>query len=333
MSTPDNTFTLTGKDIVNVEYLSGSAKVSDGQPFELPPKVKPDGPGNFVITFTAGRHKTLAMAQGFIAAAGGSQYTLVVATSGDPIPNELNFYFGLNLTVRLPSGGRLDNIVIYLGQGSDGIHNNWWLGSPNLINVNRRAILVGTQSYVGTPSQPSRIAWRATAEMSTSGCSLSALSPTAPTAIKLLDVWGEGRIVVDQTVTGFCNSLNLNLEAQRISNGEDEGEPIPQQVPVFNFDFPYFPIPDHSVEFVTVMGAPIVAATAKEIVRVLDPVKGAVILYNIDPNSLAIWKQNKGNLIFKREPLDAPFDEISFPNVEVYRVPGAVNKLVDHDEL
>ncbi len=330
----DNTFTLTCKDIVNIEYQPDSACVSSGQPFDVPPSISNNGSGQWTIIFKAGRKKTSKVADSFTSVAGGSQYTLVV-NSSNKTPDELNFYFGLNVTVSLPSGGRLDNIIIYLGQGSEGLTNNWWLGSVNLINFNGKAVLLGTQSASETdPPQPSQIAWRATAKMSTSDCSLSALSPTVPTPIELLDVWGEGRIVDGTTVSGFNNSLNLNLEAKLISNGPQKDQPIPQQVPVFDFDFPYFPIPDGSVAFVTLMGAPIVPATAKEIVRVLNPKKGVVILYDPNPGDIAVWDDYKGDLIFKPdEKLEVPFSEITFPNPKVYGFPGIVDKIDDHDEL
>ncbi len=169
----DNTFTLTCEDIVNIQYRLNSAYISEGQPFDVPPDISNDGSGKWTITFKAGRDKTSAVAKSFTSVAGGSQDTLIVG-SGDETPDELNFYFGLNVTVELSDGGLLDDILIYLGQGNTLFTNNWWLGSINLINLNGRAVLLGTQN--------GQFAWRATADMSTSGCSISALSPTTPPA-------------------------------------------------------------------------------------------------------------------------------------------------------
>jgi len=166
-----NTFTLTCKDITNIQYRLNSAYISEGQEFDEQVDIMPDGLGNWTVTFTAGRQKTTPVATSFIAVAGGSEDMLAVRLAGDKMPKELNFYFGLNITVRLPNGRLLDDILIYLGQGSDEINNNWWLGSINLINLNGRAVLLGTQG--------SQIRWRATADMSTSGCVISALTAAA----------------------------------------------------------------------------------------------------------------------------------------------------------
>jgi hypothetical protein len=114
---------------------------------------------------------------------------------------------------------------------------------------------------------------------------------TACNFFPLLDVWGQGRVVMkDGQTSGFREAYNLDQKDQTIWNGPDAGKPIPNKIPVDSHDNPRFPIPDGSVLFMTTMGSPIVDATAKEMMRVLDPVKGVVYLYQPSSSSLATFK-------------------------------------------
>jgi hypothetical protein len=153
---------------------------------------------------------------------------------------------------------------------------------------------------------------------------------TEATHIPLLDVWGEGRIVTDSMTTGFTQAYNLNNAGQLITNGPDDGEPVPNLVPVSSQNSPVFPLPDGIVAFETLMGAPIIAQTATEMVRVLNPQTGVVILYDPNPADLGVWEANMGNLVAKpTDTLHAPFDQISITPALVYGFPN----VTDHDEL
>ncbi|MNH01746.1 hypothetical protein D4100_08515 [Serratia inhibens] len=158
----DNEFILTYSEIKNIEYRTNSAYVSSGQPFDVPPTITEQSSGSWKINFAAGRHKTSAVSKSFMAVTGGSSLTVIASDSWDKTPEELNFYFGLDISFKT-SG--FDNLLIYLAQGSSGAHNNWWLGSANLVNSNGTALLVGTQA--------NKIAWKALLNMSNSSCSLS----------------------------------------------------------------------------------------------------------------------------------------------------------------
>lgn len=158
----DNEFILTFSEIDNIKYRLNSAYVSSGQPFDVPPTINQQEDGSWKITFAAGRHKTIAVSKSFMAAAGGMPLTVVTAASGDKTPQELNFYFGLDISFKKAG---LDSLVIYLAQGSGGTDNNWWLGATNLVNSQGSVLLVGTLS--------GQIEWKALVNMSNSTCSLS----------------------------------------------------------------------------------------------------------------------------------------------------------------
>jgi hypothetical protein len=321
----DNEFTLTCSSITNISYIADSAVVSSGQPYDTPPEIETKGDDEWKITFKSGRHKTKSVADSFKSIVGNTTYAMITASSGDKTPDELNFFFGLDLSIKLPNGGALDTLPIYLGQGSNAFHNDWWLGARALVNASD-AYLLATQS--------GQVAWRAKVDMSNSSMSLSPKWPDTPSSFELLDVWGEGRIDDEGFITGFDNSLNLNKNTQMISNGPKKGQPIPQQVAVFNYDYPQFPLADGAVQFVTMMGALVVTVTAQEIVRVLNPKTGVVILYDPSSSDIRIFEENMGNLVYKpNDTLKSPFDEISIPNPRIYGFPGVTDDIVDHDEL
>lgn len=321
----DNEFTITCTDINNITYIGGSAVVSDGQPYDTPPEIQNKGNGKWKITFKSGRHKTKSVANSFKSTVGDTKYSMKTSSSGDKKPDELNFYFGLYLSINLPNGGILDNLPIYLGQGSNAFHNNWWLGGRAVANANGTWLLA---------NQSGQFAWRGKVDMSNSSMSIKAAYPDTPSSFELLDVWGEGRIDDNGFITGFNNSLNLNKNTQMISNGSQKGQTIPQQVMVYDYNYPQFPITDGAVDFITMMGAPMVAVTAREIVRVLNPKKGVVILYDPSQSDIQTFEANMGNLVYKPDDvLQAPFNEISIPNPRIYGFPGVEDDIVDHDEL
>ncbi|KHL74983.1 hypothetical protein PpSQ1_07570 [Pseudomonas putida] len=150
--------------------------------------------------------------------------------------------------------------------------------------------------------------------------------------LQILDVWGEGRIVqrVDggDLITGFLNAYNLNKAGQLISNGRFAGGHIPHLVLVYEYDAPDFPLDDHSVPHVTLMGAPITHRVAEEMCRVVAR-PGKVYLY--DPNetdrkmfeavAFAQGLQPLGR--FEPAELAPPFNEITLLAAYVYSTPPA----------
>jgi hypothetical protein len=149
--------------------------------------------------------------------------------------------------------------------------------------------------------------------------------------ISLLDVWGEGRIVMpDGFTTGFVQARNLNKIGQMVSNGASRFAEIPNLVPVTDYDNPVFPIADGTVDYVTLMGAPIVPGVATEMYRVLNKTNGVVLLYNPSDPDRRNFEANMGRLVYKPDdPLNPPFDQPTPRPVYIYGFPG----VVDHDEL
>ena len=123
------TFTDTSKTIVGVTP-NGTWMVSAGQPANPPPKVTagPSNPYNngFSIEFDAGRSDTGPVADSYNSICGGADHEWSTNSPIDSSPSELNFYFGLNLQLQSKSGP--GTATVYLGQGSSGLANNWWIG-------------------------------------------------------------------------------------------------------------------------------------------------------------------------------------------------------------
>lgn len=160
--------------------------------------------------------------------------------------------------------------------------------------------------------------------------------PDAKEAMKisLLDVWGEGRIVANEKViTGFTQAYNLNMGTQKISNGPDTGFDIPNLVPVNSYQSPLFPIWNGVVDYITLMGAPITKDTAREMLRVLNPKTGVVMLFAPDSPAVTTFEREcPANLIYKQgDPIGHPFNQVKVGNGTV-RVYGFQN-VNDKDEL
>jgi GH18 family chitinase len=139
--------------------------------------------------------------------------------------------------------------------------------------------------------------------------------------IDLLDVWGEGRIDDRGLITGFVKAYNLNKSTQKISNGPDKGKNIPHLVPVYDYDYPVFPIRDGMVRYITLMGAPITEQTAQEMYRVLNKDRGWVMLYDPDETHRKTFEKHKGNLVDRDKPPLDEFTEITISPVYIYGPP------------
>lgn len=166
------------------------------------------------------------------------------------------------------------------------------------------------------------------------------VDPESPNVAKipLLDVWGEGRTHEDNMTRGFVQAYNLNLRGKVIGSDPNTGAHIPNLLPVDSYDDPKFPLADHSVRYMTMMGSPMIETTAKEMLRTLEKNTGVVFLYNLLPSEIAIWESAcEGVLEYKQNaPINTPFNEIEghepvMPEdwIRVYGYPGVNEK----DEL
>src|SRR5262245_61252293 len=105
-----NTVTISLSDssfsITDITYIEASLRVTPGQNHYDSPQIQPPGPGSSLwnITLMADRQNSGPVAQSFNAAAGGASHEFPTYTTMDTSPDELNFYFGVNLTAKAPNG-------------------------------------------------------------------------------------------------------------------------------------------------------------------------------------------------------------------------------------
>lgn len=104
---------------------------------------------------------------------------------------------------------------------------------------------------------------------------------------KILDFWGEGRVVQDNLVTGFIRAYNVNYQNQKVSNGANMGGTIPNRVPTRSYDDVNIAqlVADDTFPYVTLMGAPVTTATANEMYRVVSKAEGSRIVIYGDSQS------------------------------------------------
>ena len=131
-------FTFDGPTITSIQP-NGIYEVTSGKAYSFPPSVTSTGSGDYTvwdITFDADRTASSPVAYDFIQYTGGfpppyHQWSPVAALVPG-YPQELNFFFGVNICAASPNIGCF---TLYLGQGNDGFplfQNNWWIGSPSL---------------------------------------------------------------------------------------------------------------------------------------------------------------------------------------------------------
>ena len=145
-----NTVTISSNSsnaISNITYIEKSLVVSGGGSGS-PPQTPTKSGNVWTITLNADRNGTSDVAQSFdtIAGGGSHEYASSHGSFGGS-PGELNFYFGVNLTIGA------ETITAYIGQGNWGAsQHNWWFGSSALILV----------TYVIPPynDQPPRLGFR-----------------------------------------------------------------------------------------------------------------------------------------------------------------------------
>jgi hypothetical protein len=112
-----------------VRYLSlssvtyafdGQYCITSGQPWDGISSSESDG--SCTLDVKAGRNKTSGPAQWF-----KNRATMAMCVSGSWLgwPSSLNFAFNGTITI----DGNSYQLVV--GQGNDGMHNNWWIGGMN----------------------------------------------------------------------------------------------------------------------------------------------------------------------------------------------------------
>ena len=127
-----NTVTISSNSdaLSNITYIDNSLVVSAGQAHDSLQQPTKDG-NVWTITLNADRSGTSDVAQSFNTKAGGASHEWASSHGswGDS-PGGLNFYFGVNLTIRG------ETIAAYIGQGNWGAsQHNWWFGGSALTLV------------------------------------------------------------------------------------------------------------------------------------------------------------------------------------------------------
>ncbi len=157
----DNTFRLYqdgSKIIEDVQYISGSTVVTEGQPYIYHPTINSEMHGYWDITLSSGRKKSKSPRDVFLDNCGGSHKILSYENethNDDSTPKELNFTFG----IRIKLGGEWFDL--YVGQGSNVFSTNWWCGSKQLAD---RHISYG-QYFQGRDNMRYHLDWSSSSDI------------------------------------------------------------------------------------------------------------------------------------------------------------------------
>jgi len=129
MSISINVLTITDNSgtITSMTYVANSANVTSGEDSAPPPTVQKNG-SVFTITFVSDRKKSAPVATAFNNNCNNNSLNAYAASGGGGLPEELNFFFQLELQVTTASGS--GSAILNIGQGSYALTNNWWLGGP-----------------------------------------------------------------------------------------------------------------------------------------------------------------------------------------------------------
>lgn len=140
---PNNVSFYFGQDSAKgpkaMSYQNLDFCITDGQPKPGPVTTHMDGPRQFVINVSAGRHgadKCASVVKDYI----GSQEGKIIHTGGGNIlPSKLNFAFKGILNIESDAG--TDSIEVWIGQGHHGSEDNWFIASNafDAVGVGNRA--------------------------------------------------------------------------------------------------------------------------------------------------------------------------------------------------
>lgn len=142
----DNEFGFDIDGLSDVEFIEESHCVTKGQPYEGVSSIKSSYDGSCKLVIKAGRKKSEEVSAWFMDKSHGSEKGLggcIGKTYTNDYPQKLNFAVRGTLILKIFGiEYRIDNIS--LAQGSNGTHNNWWIGSPDLIMIKAEKV---TEEY------------------------------------------------------------------------------------------------------------------------------------------------------------------------------------------
>jgi hypothetical protein len=121
-----------------------------------------------------------------------------------------------------------------------------------------------------------------------------------PKKIDHLDIWGEGRIINGDQVSGFKNSYNLNKKDHKLVTGVNSGKSIPNQINVNSYEegFGSNNIPENSVKLMTLMNAPIHESIARDMAKAINKDTGMIVLYDVDESNYSVLEKELKNINF-----------------------------------
>jgi hypothetical protein len=129
-----NTVIIKGSSIKDIRYVDNSLVTTPGQDQTPPASIQPNG-REWRITIKVDRKNSTDVADQFNRRTGG-QFNEFAPDGGDKgIPNELNFYFAVDIEFAVNNDTATSRI--YLGQGHYSETNNWWIGGNTVLNLGR----------------------------------------------------------------------------------------------------------------------------------------------------------------------------------------------------
>jgi hypothetical protein len=139
-----NDVTVTGSMITGMSYIPGSFSITSGESSTPPPTFKQDGT-TWTITIGADRKSSSGVANGFNSVCGGANHEYA-PSGGGGTPSEMNFYFGVDMTIKTDAGSV--QVAVYFGQGNYMLTNNWWIGGNGVINYDKPVLLAISNNQV-----------------------------------------------------------------------------------------------------------------------------------------------------------------------------------------
>jgi phospholipase C len=152
MSISTNVLTITDNSgtITSMTYVANSANVTLDEDSSPPPTVQKNG-SVFTITFVCDRKKSTPVATAFNNNCNNNSLNAYAASGGGGLPEELNFFFQLELQVTTASGS--GSAILNIGQGSYGLTNNWWLGG-SIVNSSQPGLNIAIDNGASKVNLP-----------------------------------------------------------------------------------------------------------------------------------------------------------------------------------
>lgn len=141
-----NTVTLNSSQIKSVNYVNNSLVVTEGQKSSPPPTISQTG-SQWNITIDVDRKNSAQVASAFNESTGGRYNEYAPDGGSGGTPNELNFFFAVDVTFQVNSSQQVQT-RLYLAQGHYSTTNNWWIGGNAILNAGTPTLLLLSGSTV-----------------------------------------------------------------------------------------------------------------------------------------------------------------------------------------